>query len=222
MAISMASLHLSCNIFRKQLAKLNYLNQRFVVNVPPTATGKRRFRLPVESDPNKLVNFCCGLDYRKDLAPVKIKPDNEYPDWLWNMRLHPKKPSWELTRGTKEYYETLHAESVKRKNILKKAQGRTKKVVGKVMLRQMEWIRHIRFRALAHMEEDPGLEPGTLESDWFSSPLRQIKKRELYLPEQLDKVVYADKIPGNLYRKNYFKPEHSFASRYKSQKFYLS
>ena len=44
--------------------------------------------LSVETNPNKLVSFVCGLDYRKeDAEDIPIKSDSEYPDWLWNIRL---------------------------------------------------------------------------------------------------------------------------------------
>ncbi|CAF1234189.1 unnamed protein product [Didymodactylos carnosus] len=41
--------------------------------------------LDAETDPVKLVNYCSGLNYKKDQEPVKLKPDNEYPEWLFNL-----------------------------------------------------------------------------------------------------------------------------------------
>ncbi|VDL96032.1 unnamed protein product [Schistocephalus solidus] len=51
--------------------------------------------MPVETDANKLVNFCC-INYRIGEDPVPLKPDryqifffelnSEYPDWLWSLR----------------------------------------------------------------------------------------------------------------------------------------
>lgn len=43
--------------------------------------------LPVETDPEKLVNFVCGSNILKQGEDVKLKPDNEYPDWLWTLRI---------------------------------------------------------------------------------------------------------------------------------------
>ena len=43
--------------------------------------------LPVETDPVKLVNFVCGSNYSKEGKDVELKPDNEYPDWLWTLRI---------------------------------------------------------------------------------------------------------------------------------------
>jgi large subunit ribosomal protein L54 len=42
--------------------------------------------LPVETDANKLVNYCCGLNiYKTGGEEVKLKDDYEYPDWLWRL-----------------------------------------------------------------------------------------------------------------------------------------
>ena len=43
--------------------------------------------LPVESDPVKLVNNVCGSNILKEGKDVELKPDSEYPDWLWTIRL---------------------------------------------------------------------------------------------------------------------------------------
>ena len=41
--------------------------------------------LDVEEDAHKLVSQVCGLNYQEDTEPVMIKPDSEYPDWLWTI-----------------------------------------------------------------------------------------------------------------------------------------
>ena len=41
----------------------------------------------VENDTEKLVNFVCGSNIMKQGQDIEIKPDAEYPDWLWNMKL---------------------------------------------------------------------------------------------------------------------------------------
>lgn len=39
-----------------------------------------------ETDPHKLVNFVCGTNLLAEGGEtVEIKPDSEYPDWLWNL-----------------------------------------------------------------------------------------------------------------------------------------
>ena len=42
--------------------------------------------IPVETDPHKLVNFVCGTNLlREGGEDVKLKPDSEYPEWLWTL-----------------------------------------------------------------------------------------------------------------------------------------
>lgn len=43
--------------------------------------------LPVETDPEKLVNYVCGSNILKQGQDVKLSSDSEYPEWLWNLRL---------------------------------------------------------------------------------------------------------------------------------------
>ena len=188
---------------------LNHVQRRNMpVNVPATATGKRRFRLEVETDPHKLVNYCCGLNYHKDEPPIKLKPDSEYPDWLWTLRLEPKPKSWEMEKGTKEYYLRL-AEEEKDQNYIKKmTTQRRKKVVGKNLLSHQEYLHYKRFAALAHLEDDIGLEKDSMKPDWFLDTSEKVKQREYYLPMD-DRVIYMDKIDGNIERKNFYQDEDS-------------
>lgn len=189
---------------------INHVQRRNMpVNVPPTATGKRRFRLPVETDPHKLVNYCCGLNYNIDQPPIELKSDNEYPDWLWKLRLGPKKNSWELEKGTKEYYLRLAEEGRDRNYRLKMTAPKPAKIVSKVIKTRLEYIHRLRFAALAHMEDDVGLEAGSMEKDWWSITRNPICAREYYLPVNENKVIYKDKIQGNTYLKNFHRDEDS-------------
>ena len=43
--------------------------------------------LEVEEDAHKLVTQVCGLNYQIDSEPVLIKPDSEYPEWLWTLNV---------------------------------------------------------------------------------------------------------------------------------------
>jgi len=43
--------------------------------------------LPVETDPKKLVTQVAGSCIYKKGEDVKLKPDSEYPDWLWDLRV---------------------------------------------------------------------------------------------------------------------------------------
>lgn len=41
--------------------------------------------LPVETDAHKLVKFVCGSNIKKEGEDIVLKPDSEYPDWLWKL-----------------------------------------------------------------------------------------------------------------------------------------
>lgn len=43
--------------------------------------------LPVETDSEKLVNYVCGSNINKQGQDIQLKPDSEYPEWLWSLRL---------------------------------------------------------------------------------------------------------------------------------------
>lgn len=43
--------------------------------------------IPVENDAKKLVKFVCGSNILKEGEDVELKPDSEYPDWLWNLNI---------------------------------------------------------------------------------------------------------------------------------------
>lgn len=43
--------------------------------------------LPVETDAKKLVKFVCGSNTLKEGHDIELKPDLEYPDWLWKLNI---------------------------------------------------------------------------------------------------------------------------------------
>lgn len=63
--------------------------------------------LPVETDPTKLVNYVCGSNIYKTGDDIQIKPDSEYPEWLWNLRTGPPPPLEELDKESKEYWSRI-------------------------------------------------------------------------------------------------------------------
>lgn len=43
--------------------------------------------LPVETDAQKLVKFVCGSNILKEGQDIELKPNSEYPDWLWKLNI---------------------------------------------------------------------------------------------------------------------------------------
>ena len=91
--------------------------------------------LAVETDPHKLVNFVCGSDYRIEEhreGDAAIKPDSEYPDWVFTMDVHRPKPMAAdmEDKNTIEYWERVRLEQswmqkrLAKKGLLKKRQER--------------------------------------------------------------------------------------------------
>lgn len=74
--------------------------------------------LPVETDPVKLVNYVCGSNIYKIGEDVPIKPDDEYPEWLWNLRTGPPPPLEELDQESKEYWSRIRTMARRRINKL--------------------------------------------------------------------------------------------------------
>ncbi|XP_017126435.1 39S ribosomal protein L54, mitochondrial [Drosophila elegans] len=76
--------------------------------------------IPVETDANKLVNYVCGSNYMKTGEDVKIKPDSEYPDWLWSLNTQGIIPLDELDPNSKQYWRRLRKMALRRNNQLSK------------------------------------------------------------------------------------------------------
>ncbi|ERL86236.1 hypothetical protein D910_03646 [Dendroctonus ponderosae] len=76
--------------------------------------------LPVETDPERLVNYCCGSNIYTTGEDVKLGEDSDYPDWLWEIRTGPPPPLEELDPNSKEYWRRIRKMAIKRQNQLKK------------------------------------------------------------------------------------------------------
>lgn len=74
--------------------------------------------LPVESDAHKLVNFVCGSNIYKEGEDVQLKPDSEYPDWLWTLRTGPPPKLEELDPNSLEYWRKVRRLGMQRNNRL--------------------------------------------------------------------------------------------------------
>ena len=78
-----------------------------------------RKKLPVETDANILTKYCCGTNIlREGGQDVELRPDSEYPEWLWNIRTGPPPPIEELDPNTKQYWKRLRRDGIKRTNKL--------------------------------------------------------------------------------------------------------
>ena len=173
----------------------------------PTSTGaqpigKRRFRLPVEEDPHKLVNYCCGANYEKDGEPIKLKPDEEYPDWVWKLRLNLPARLTDLDPNTKEYWERLDVVGRQQMWRRRKLERRRFKIVNDRLqtLEELRWRR--RFRALAYKHFDAGYEivEHTEREDLWNvekkERFREPEEKEPFYPG-IDKVDLPYEVTAN-------------------------
>ena len=69
--------------------------------------------LEVEKDPEKLLNYCIGANYKLEGEEIKLKPDSEYPEWLFTMDVkRPKPKSWEIEdKNSLAYFEACRVEA---------------------------------------------------------------------------------------------------------------
>lgn len=77
--------------------------------------------IEVEVDPVKLTTFCCGANIYKTGSDPELKPNSEYPDWLWLLRLdrRPQDLS-ELDPDDFHYWRRLRKLTLRHKNQLRK------------------------------------------------------------------------------------------------------
>jgi len=67
---------------------------------------------------------CHGANIYKDGQDPPIKPDSEYPEWLWNLKLE-KVPIEQLSMDEKTYWRRIRKAKIKQQNALRK-QGKLK------------------------------------------------------------------------------------------------
>uniref|UniRef100_A0A1B6E4V8 Large ribosomal subunit protein mL54 n=1 Tax=Clastoptera arizonana TaxID=38151 RepID=A0A1B6E4V8_9HEMI len=72
--------------------------------------------LPVETDTHKLVKFCCGSNIYNEGTDVELKPDSEYPDWLWKLNTGKRIPLDELDPNTLQYWKRVRKMGILQKN----------------------------------------------------------------------------------------------------------
>lgn len=114
----------------------------------------KKKKLPVETDTEKLVRFCCGSNILKEGHDVELGPDDAYPSWLWDLPLNGPPPLSEMDPNTTEYWESLHRRALLHQNkMLSKAPKIRMRINEKEKMRK---LKALRFRALASHHYDPG------------------------------------------------------------------
>lgn len=83
----------------------------------PLVVSVEKKELPVETDAHRLQTYVCGTNiYKEGGEDVKIKPDSEYPSWLWTIRTGPPPPLEEMDPNTKQYWKRLRLFGLRRNN----------------------------------------------------------------------------------------------------------
>ncbi|XP_067631631.1 large ribosomal subunit protein mL54 [Eurosta solidaginis] len=130
---------MNINIFTKTLSNIrqNWLIPAFVIRSytkPVAAAGGAKQKkkpgklgpimekkeIPVETDVNKLLNYVCGSNILKTGQDIKLKPDSEYPDWLWSLNVDRIIPLDEMNPETKQYWRRIRKHALRRNNQLRK------------------------------------------------------------------------------------------------------
>ncbi|XP_060001647.1 large ribosomal subunit protein mL54 [Lagenorhynchus albirostris] len=74
------------------------------------------------TDPIQLTTHAMGVNIYKEGQDVVLKPDSEYPEWLFQMNVGPPKNLEELDPETREYWRLLRKHNIWRHNRLSKNQ----------------------------------------------------------------------------------------------------
>lgn len=78
------------------------------------AAGKKDKFLDAETDPVKLCKFVCGANIMKNGQDPEIKPDSEYPDWLWNLKI--ERGPYEREPDTFKYWRLVRRKTLQQMN----------------------------------------------------------------------------------------------------------
>ncbi|KAL8558318.1 hypothetical protein ACOMHN_045433 [Nucella lapillus] len=75
--------------------------------------------LDVETDVARLTQFCCGANIYTTGSDPELKPDEEYPEWLWALRLDRRPPDLsELDPEDYKYWRRLRKLTIRQNNKL--------------------------------------------------------------------------------------------------------
>lgn len=103
----------------------SYSNPRPALGSKKKKLGKlgpvvEKKEIPVETDAKKLVNYVCGSNVLKTGEDIKLKPDAEYPEWLWSLHVGKPQTLEELDPDSKAYWRKLRRLAMQRNNKLAK------------------------------------------------------------------------------------------------------
>ncbi|KAL1514065.1 hypothetical protein ABEB36_003388 [Hypothenemus hampei] len=107
------------NSYAKAVTSVSMLGMKKKKAVKAGPVSEKKV-LPVETDPERLVSYCCGSNIYVTGEDVKLAPDCEYPDWLWNIRTGPPPPLESLDPNSKDYWRRIKKLAIKRQNELMK------------------------------------------------------------------------------------------------------
>nr|XP_018916449.1 PREDICTED: 39S ribosomal protein L54, mitochondrial [Bemisia tabaci] len=120
----------SCSVLPKAFFATDTLATAALGKAKKKTAGKaagssEKIRLPVETDTNRLVNYVCGTNLLKEGGEdVKIGPDSDYPDWLFELYVGPAKKLSELEPGSLQYWRRinkLYIRKRRKESMLRKA-----------------------------------------------------------------------------------------------------
>ncbi|XP_054278777.1 39S ribosomal protein L54, mitochondrial-like [Macrosteles quadrilineatus] len=80
-----------------------------------------KVKLPVETDAKRLVKYLCGSNIQAEGGQeIELKPDNEYPEWLWKLHIGKNKSLEELDPNTLDYWQKVRSLAIRRNHRLSK------------------------------------------------------------------------------------------------------
>ncbi|XP_074597814.1 mitochondrial ribosomal protein L54 [Brevipalpus obovatus] len=184
----MFSTRLNTNLVRSSRTCITIITRGYPAPTQPTSLGQKRFReLPVEKDPERLVNYCCGANYFIEGEDPKLKDDSEYPDWIWTMKIHELPHPDDHDPKSKEYWELAELEHLKRMYKLVRMQPKPTMTMSDFHQEMEDRIVRLRERAIMPEAIDHGYEPKEIQ-EYTINP-------RIYLrPELSEDTIPADRL----------------------------